>query len=199
MILVLDVSPSMRLVDAGPDRKQARRARSASVLESLFQRVPIEQYLLSVVAVYNGAKPVVVGTKDMEVVRNILADLPMQYAFKVGKTDLFSGIAEADRVARPWKPRSTLLILVSDGDTVPPTGMPKLPASIQDVLVVGVGDPPRGELHRRPPVAAGRRVAPPDRRPIERDLLRRQREAPAVGPPVPLDCDPPGLACFRAN
>jgi Ca-activated chloride channel family protein len=36
------------------------------------------------------------------------------------------------------------LILLSDGDTVPATGMPKLPASISDVLVVGVGDPRSG-------------------------------------------------------
>ena len=146
VILILDVSPSMRLKDAGANREQTRRARATAVMESFFQRTPIEQYLTSVVAVYNGAKPVVVGTKDMEVVRNIMADLPMQFAFRVGKTDLFSGIAEADRIARPWKPASTLMILVSDGDTVPPTGMPRLPASIKDVLVVGVGDPRAGSF-----------------------------------------------------
>ena len=146
VIVVLDVSPSMRLKDAGAAREQTRRARATTVMESFFQRTPIEQYLTSVVAVYNGAKPVVVRTRDMEVVRNILADLPMQFAFRVGKTDLFSGIAEADRIARPWKPRSTLMILVSDGDTVPPSGMPKLPASIADVLVVGVGDPRAGSF-----------------------------------------------------
>src|SRR6185312_4303114 len=135
VLLVLDVSPSMRLKDAGTNRDQTRRARATAVMESFFQRVPIEQYLVSVVAVYSGAKPVVVATKDMEVVRNIMADLPMQYAFLTGKTDLFSGLQEAERVARPWRPRSALLILLSDGDTVPATGMPKLPASIADVLV----------------------------------------------------------------
>lgn len=144
VLLVLDVSPSMRLKDAGPNRDQTRRARATTVMESFFQRVPIEQYLVSVIAVYSSAKPVVVATKDMEVVRNIMADLPMQYAFNTGKTDLFSGIQEADRVARGWRPKSTLLILLSDGDTVAATGMPKLPASIADVLVVGVGDPRAG-------------------------------------------------------
>ena len=146
VLLVLDVSPSMWLKDAGPNRDQSRRARARSVMESFFQRVPIEQYLMSVVAVYNGAKPVVVATKDMEVIRNIMGDLPMQFAFETGKTDLFAGIAEADRIARPWNPRSTLMVLVSDGDTVPATGMPKLPASISDVLVVGVGDPRAGSF-----------------------------------------------------
>jgi len=146
VLLVLDVSPSMRLKDAGADHEQTRRARASSVMESFFQRVPIEQYLMSVVAVYNGAKPVVVATKDMEVIRNIMTDLPMQFAFQVGKTDLFAGIAEADKIARPWRPKSTLMVLVSDGDTVPATGMPKLPASVSDVLVVGVGDPRAGSF-----------------------------------------------------
>ena len=163
VLLILDVSPSMRLVDAGPKRDQSRRARATSVMESFFQRVPIEQYLMSVVAVYNGAKPVVETTKDMEVIHNIMADLPMQFAFSVGKTDLFAGIAEADRIARPWKPNSTLLILVSDGDTVPSTGMPKLPASIQDVLVVGVGDPKSGSFidgrHSRQDAGSLRQIA----------------------------------------
>ncbi len=144
VLLVLDVSPSMRLKDAGANRDQSRRARATAVMESFFTRVPIEQYLMSVVAVYNGAKPVVVDTKDLEVVRNILADLPMEYAFLTGKTDLFSGLGEAEKIARPWQPKSTLLILLSDGDTVPATGIPRLPASIADVLVVGVGDPRAG-------------------------------------------------------
>jgi Ca-activated chloride channel homolog len=144
LLLVLDVSPSMRLRDAGPERNLSRAKRAAEVMGSFFQRVPIESYLISVIACHNGSKPVVVGTKDMEVVRNIMGDLPMEYAFRAGKTDLFSGLEEAVKVARPWKPKSTLLVLVSDGDTVPTKGMPKLPASISDVLVVGVGDPRAG-------------------------------------------------------
>jgi hypothetical protein len=46
---------------------------------------------VSVVAVYNGAKPVVIDTKDFEVMRNILGDLPMHHAFRSGKTKLFDG------------------------------------------------------------------------------------------------------------
>ena len=98
------------------------------------------------VACYNGAKPVVVETKDLEVVRNIFGDLPLQYAFPVGKTDLFAGLAEAAKIAHPWQPKSTLVLLLSDGDTVPATGMPKLPSSVADVLVVGVGDPTHGSF-----------------------------------------------------
>ena len=146
ILMVLDVSPSMRLVDSGPDRKQSRTVRARRVMESFFRRVPLEQFRVSVVAVYNGAKPVVIETSDMEVVQNLLSDLPMHYAFPSGKTKLFEGLREAVDVARNWPPRSTTLIIVSDGDTVPATGMPKLPASIGHTLVVGVGDPITGEF-----------------------------------------------------
>ncbi len=146
VLIVLDVSPSMRLKDAGPSADQSRMKRASVVMESFLQRVPVELYLLSVLACYNGAKPVVVDTKDLEVVRNIFSDLPMHHAFTAGKTDVFSGLAEAAKIAHPWQPRSTLLLMISDGDTVPATGMPKMPASVADVLIVGVGDPRQGSF-----------------------------------------------------
>ena len=146
VVLVLDVSPSMRLVDAGPDKQESRMMRAREIMESFFERVPLERYKISVIAVYNGAKPVVVDTSDVEVVRNILGDLPMHYAFLSGKTKLFDGLEEAAKLAKPWPPGSTTLILLSDGDTVPATGMPRIPASVSDVLIVGVGDPVTGKF-----------------------------------------------------
>lgn len=146
LLLVLDVSPSMQLKDAGENRDEARRKRAAEILESFFQRVPVELYRTSVIACYNGAKPVVIDTRDVEVVRNILDDLPLYYAFPVGKTDLFSGLAEAAKTARSWEPHSTTLLVVTDGDTVPATGMPKMPASIAHVVICGVGDTKTGSF-----------------------------------------------------
>ena len=163
VVLVLDVSPSMRLEDAGAEKKQSRRKRSAVVLGSFFDRIPLELYEISVVAVYNGAKVVVEDTRDFEVVRNILDDLPMQYAFPTGKTRLFAGLEEAAKLAHPWNPRSATIILVSDGDTVPGTGMPKMPASVREVLVVGIGDPHVGKFidgrHSRQDTATLRQIA----------------------------------------
>jgi Ca-activated chloride channel family protein len=144
VLIVLDVSPSMRLVDAGPEGDESRMERARELMESLFDRVPLDQFRVTVVAVYNGAKPVVQETADLEVVRNILGDLPMHFAFPSGKTKLFDGLEEAARIARPWNPRSTTLVVVSDGDTVPATGMPTMPASVGSTLVVGVGDPHSG-------------------------------------------------------
>ena len=144
VLLVLDVSPSMRLEDAGPTRNQSRMHRARDVLDSFLKRVPLEQYRFTVLAVYNGAKLVVERTRDVEVIRNILGDLPLHFAFDSGKTKLFDGLREAAEVAERWEPGSTTLILVSDGDTVPAQGMPVMPKAIESVLVVGVGDPATG-------------------------------------------------------
>jgi Ca-activated chloride channel family protein len=146
ILVVLDVSPSMHLVDAGPSRKESRTQRARELMESFFERIPLEEFKVSVVAFYNGAKPVVIDTKDFEVVRNILTDLPLNFAFPAGKTRLFDGLEEAAKVAKDWNPRSTTVVIVSDGDTVPATGMPRMPDSVRSVIVCGVGDPQVGKF-----------------------------------------------------
>ena len=146
LVILLDVSPSMRLEDSGPKKEQSRMKRASVVMQSFFDRVPIEQYRISVIAFYSGAIPVVIDTTDMDVVNNIFNDLPMHYAFEAGKTDIFSGIQHAADISRTWNPKSAVLVLISDGDTVPATGMPKLPAAVSDVMVVGVGDPQVGKF-----------------------------------------------------
>src|SRR5262249_7745527 len=101
----------------------------------------IETYKISVVAVYTDAKPVVVATKDMDVIQNILGDLPMHFAFLPGPTNLFAGLEEAAKIAKPWRPSSTTLAVISDGDTIPAVGLPKPPPSSARVVVGAVGDP----------------------------------------------------------
>ncbi len=145
LVLLLDVSPSMKLSDAGPTKKESRAKRVQALMQSFFDRAP-EPFRVSVVAVYNGAKPVVEDTVDMEVVNNILDELPMNYAFQVGQTRLFDGLEEVARLTRRWEPRSATLIVLTDGDTVPASGIPKMPASVSHVLVVGVGDPRAGSF-----------------------------------------------------
>lgn len=163
LVLVLDVSPSMRLEDAGPDKTQSRKERARNVLDSMFGRVAIGNYKITVIATYTGAKPVVIDTTDSEVVSNVLADLPMHYAFKSGETRLFDGLEEAIRISKNWAKDSTTLVIASDGDTIPPTGMPKLPPSISGTLVVGLGDPIKGSFingrNSRQDVSALRQMA----------------------------------------
>lgn len=144
IVVVLDVSPSMKLKDAGQDRKLKRSERASEVLASVFSRIAADQALFSVIAVYSGARSVVVDTSDMEVIRNIMDELPMEYAFKHGKTQLVEGVKEAALLVKEWPADSTTVLIVSDGDTVPDTGMPEMPPSVAKVLVIGVGNPERG-------------------------------------------------------
>lgn len=163
VVLLLDVSPSMRLEDAGSDNDKSRMSRASEVVQSLFDRVPIRQYKLSVIAFYNDAIPVVIDTNDIEVVKNALNDLPMHYAFKGKETDLFAGLEKAAEIVKPWQPKSTIMLVISDGDTVPSSGMPKMPKSVADVLVIGVGDPVSGKFisgrHSRQDISTLRQVA----------------------------------------
>ncbi|MCA8949413.1 MAG: VWA domain-containing protein [Planctomycetes bacterium] len=146
LVLVLDVSPSMMLRDAGPNGDQSRRERAKDLVDSLFERVPIGKFKITVVATFNGAKPVVEDTRDIELVRHVMSAIEMRYAFKAGPTRLFDGIAEAARIGKYWRAKSALLVIVTDGDTVPATGMPELPPSFGGTLVVGVGDPIHGKF-----------------------------------------------------
>jgi len=146
LVLVLDVSRSMEVEDAGPGGKQKRAERAADLIQSFFERAQAERYKTTVIAVAAEAKPVVLDTIDREVIRNILTELPMRHAFKPGETNMFAGLEEAVKVAKPWAPGSAVLMVVTDGDTVPATGMPKMPASIgNNVVMVGVGNPTVGK------------------------------------------------------
>jgi Ca-activated chloride channel family protein len=136
----------MRLRDAGATAKESRMNRARAIVESVIARTSHDKLHTTVVAVYNGAKPVVEETRDLEILHNLMDDLPMHHAFPSGKTKLLDGIAEAARISAKWPRASATLVLVSDGDTVPSTGMPKLPPSISGVLVAGVGDPVKGSF-----------------------------------------------------
>lgn len=141
LVVAIDVSPSMHIKDAGPGGKQSRGDRARDVLKSVFDRLNMSRTRVSVVAFYTSAKPVVVDTVDLNVVNNILGDLPLEQAFKDGPTAMYSGVHEAASLAKAWRAGSTTLVVVSDGDTLPDSAPPQLPAAIGDTLVLGVGDP----------------------------------------------------------
>jgi Ca-activated chloride channel homolog len=146
LLLVVDVSPSMHLEDAGPEKKMERRARAAQVVTSIFGRIPVREYKVSLVAFYSGAKPLLDQSADFEIVSHMMEKLPIYQGFSVGKTDLFAGLSEAARMAKSWNPKSTTVVVLSDGVSVPPTGMPRMPASVREVVVIGVGDPVVGQF-----------------------------------------------------
>ena len=144
LIIAWDVSPSMQLDDGGFDmgkqNKRTRAQRGAKVLLSLFERIALDQVRISIVAFFT--KPVVVDTR-LNVVKNILDDLPLDRAFDPGKTSVISGIEESVKLAKGWEPAAPRC-WSSVTATRCRTRLPDLPPSINKVLVAGVGDPRRG-------------------------------------------------------
>jgi len=140
LVLVIDVSPSMHLKDAGPTGEQSRRMRASEIVESVFNRIPMRQFKVTIIGVYSDAKMLVEDSRDFEVVRHIMEEMPLWHAYKPGKTELISGVKLAAEVANAWPRNSGYILMLTDGDTVPATGMPKIPPSVKETFIVGVGD-----------------------------------------------------------
>lgn len=138
VVIIMDVSPSMYLEDAGENGLITRKIRAKEILESMINRITAENVRYSMIATFTDALPVVIDSSDKEVITNIL-DLPMDQAFAPGKTNLISGIKKAFEIAEKWEPDSCTCILVSDGDTTAEVGMPTPPASVKQFIAAGVG------------------------------------------------------------
>lgn len=144
LVIGLDVSPSMKIVDSGDKRQSSRGERASEVLRLVLSQWNPQRTRVSILAFYSEAMPVVIDTFDPAVVHNILDDLPLEHAFKAGKTDLYSLISKTNEVSKKWTKASTTLIVCTDGDTLPARQVPTRPAAIDQVIVLGVGDAHRG-------------------------------------------------------
>ena len=167
LLLVVDVSPSMRLQDSGENEGLSRTKRASKLVQSLLKRVTDEKLHITMVAVYNGAKPVVQESRDAEVILNFLDGLPLSSVFPVGKTRLFDGLEEAAEIARDWPPNSATLLLVSDGHAITDIGRRihlHLFHSILfwlPLLLCNAPGPGRGQLDEGPDVGGVGRVIVP--------------------------------------
>ncbi len=145
LLIALDVSPSMLLEDSGPAKEKVRRSVWAGeVVQGVLDRLDMATTRITLVAFYTDAIPVLSETFDKIVVANALDGLQMYTAFEPGATKLQQGVEKALELAKAWMPDSATLLVISDGDSIsapPPT---RIPASIADTIVVGVGDPYRG-------------------------------------------------------
>lgn len=144
VLVVLDVSPSMNISDAGPDTtKEMRGVWAGKVLRGILDRLDMKETRVSLIAFYTRAVPMLQDSTDKELITGLMDGLPLYTAFKAGETDMQAGIDAAFRMAKPWPRQSTTLVVIGDGDlsqTVTPRDMP---ASIADAIVIGVGDPVR--------------------------------------------------------
>jgi hypothetical protein len=131
----------MNITDAGEKRDKRRRDRILEVADGICSRIALGRTRFSVVAFFTSARPVVVDTMDVAVVRNMLDSLPLIWSFAPGETQLLEGVRAAGELARNWPPESTTLLICTDGDTADFNRIPQLPRSIHKVDILAVGDP----------------------------------------------------------
>jgi Ca-activated chloride channel family protein len=143
IVFVADLSPSMLLEDAGPERDLQRLERANQVVDAILRRIDGDA-VYSVIGFYTTAMPVIVDAQDAELVRNVFDGLPVWYVMEEGKTDLGTGVRLALEHLAEYPAGSTTVFVCTDGDTVGIGSIPKPPESVRQVYVLGVGDPLQG-------------------------------------------------------
>lgn len=159
LVLVLDYSPSMTLQDSGPKGDQTRRDRLREVVSSVVDRMG-RQVLYTVLCFYTRALPVAQKAADREIVRNILNDLPVEYALEPGKTDLGKAVNSALELIQGYPRKSVTLMICTDGDTVETETIRPPPPCVRQAFVLGVGSVLQGiplddHLSRQDPIVLG--------------------------------------------
>jgi Ca-activated chloride channel family protein len=145
VVFVADLSPSMRLRDAGQGRDLTRAERIGEVVDGILRRLGGSPSF-SVVGFYTEAMPVVADARDPQLVRNVFDGLPLWYVMKAGKTDLGGGVRKTLELLADYPEKSATVFICTDGDTIPPGSLPQPPASIRRLYVLGAGDPHRGSF-----------------------------------------------------
>jgi Ca-activated chloride channel family protein len=144
LMVLLDVSPSMLLKDAGDSGDLTRNERASAVLKSVLDRVPGDHVRFSAAGFYTETRLLVKECQDRELILHLTGGTPFHITYKPGKTDLLKCLNEAGELIKDWERKSTTLLVISDGDSVPPVGLKPMPSSVSQVIFAGVGDPGRG-------------------------------------------------------
>jgi Ca-activated chloride channel homolog len=143
LMVLLDVSPSMLIADAG-DGSLLRMQRASEVLKSVLDRVPGDNVRFSAAAFYTEARMLVSECQDRELLLHLAGGVPFHVTYQPGKTDLLKSVNETGAFMKDWNRKSTTLLVIADGDSLPPSGLDRMPSSVAEVIVAGVGDSGRG-------------------------------------------------------
>ncbi len=144
LMVVLDVSPSMELKDAGENGGETRRDRAAALLKSVMERAASEQVKLSMACFYSDAMLLVKECGDREVIWNFADKMPLHIAFRPGKTDLVKSMNSVGEMVKDFPRKTTTVLVLTDGDSVPDSGLKPMPSAVSQVIIAGVGDASRG-------------------------------------------------------
>jgi Ca-activated chloride channel family protein len=143
LLIMLDVSPSMHLKDAG-DGSLSRNERATAVVKSVLDRITADDVRYSTAGFYTEARMLVKECQDRELILHMIGNVPFHITYEPGKTDLLKSLNQGGEFAKDWPRKSTTLLVLSDGDSIPPSGLKPLPSSINSLIIAGVGDASRG-------------------------------------------------------
>jgi len=144
LMVMLDVSPSMHLPDGGERGADKRSARAAELLRSVMARAASAEVKVTLACFYTDAMQLVKECSDREVIWNFADNLPLHIAFRPGKTDLVKSLNSAGEMVKDFPRKSTTVLVLTDGDTVPDSGLKPMPSSVAEIIFAGVGSPSRG-------------------------------------------------------
>jgi Zn-dependent alcohol dehydrogenase len=143
LVLLIDVSPSMSIKDAGKTGELTRRERIGDVVSSLLDRMG-RQVRYTVICFYTKSVHIAKMAHDKLIVKNVFNDLPVEITMKPGKTDLGAAVKDTLDFINDYSKGSVTLMICTDGDTVPATVAISKTDSIGNALVLGVGNVKRG-------------------------------------------------------
>jgi len=143
-MLLLDVSPSMEVQDAGESGTQTRRDRAAALIKSIMERANDDQTRITMGCFYTDALLLVKECADRELIWNFSDNLPLHIAFRPGKTSLMKSLNTAGNFVKEFPRKSVTFVVLTDGDTVPDSGLNRMPSAVSDVIIVGVGNAGHG-------------------------------------------------------
>jgi Ca-activated chloride channel family protein len=81
---------------------------------------------------------------DRELIGNFADNLPLHIAYRPGKTDLVKSLNSAGTMIQDFPRKSTTLLVLTDGDAVPDSGLKPMPSAVATTIFAGVGDASRG-------------------------------------------------------
>jgi Ca-activated chloride channel homolog len=146
LMVLLDVSPSMEIKDAGEGGGQTRRDRAAALLKSVMERANSDEVKITMACFYSDAKLLVKECSDRELIWNFADRLPLHIAYRPGKTDLIKSLNGCGEFVKDFPRKTTTVLVLTDGDTLPDSGLKPMPSSVAETVVVGVGDASRGNF-----------------------------------------------------
>ena len=160
LVFMVDSSPSMEAEDAiyrdektNEIQKICRREKIREVVHDLLfnSQIPLDRVCIDIVPFWYEARVAVEGFKDHEAAKQMSANfflLSFEYKNKDKKheTNIFKSLEQTfkrlERLKKTGKlaEKGATVFLFTDGQTLPPKNMPKMPSSVSKVVVVGLGD-----------------------------------------------------------